>query len=112
MRYLAIGVVVIGLVGCGKDKDQAAGADGDKVKREQVVLKQLAADAYPTWARDHPTQTCPTSIDDLKEYLAGDVINDAWGTPRDWLCDGKGFTVRSAGPDRVLDTADDLKSWR
>lgn len=33
---------------------------------------------------------------------------DPWGTPFDIACDGRRVRVRSAGPDRRLDTADDI----
>ncbi len=116
MRIVVAWIVVIGLVGCRKDDKANAGGGGGgagggaKVELEGVALRHLALEAYPMWAAKHPSEACPSSIEDLKEYVERDVVNDAWGVPRKWACGDTGFVVQSAGPDGKMDTADDIKS--
>ena len=42
-------------------------------------------------------------------WLVSPVVFDAWKTPLAYICtDGKTYEIRSAGPDRSLNTADDI----
>ncbi len=42
-------------------------------------------------------------------WLVSPVVFDAWKTPLSYRCtDGKAYEIRSAGPDRSLNTADDI----
>jgi Type II secretion system (T2SS), protein G len=74
-------------------------------------------------ARDAVTQymietpSCPHSIDELVagRYLDRGNAKDPWGSPLKLTCPGRhdteGADVESLGPDKQLDTADDIKSW-
>jgi hypothetical protein len=55
---------------------------------------------------------CPAALDDLIRDRAVDrhSLNDAWGTPIAYRCSDRGTQVRSAGPNKVFGTADDITS--
>jgi len=58
----------------------------------------------------------PKDIEDLtnpvgtfeKGILKKGVLNDAWGTPFQIKFNGDEYEIRSAGPDKIMGTADDL----
>lgn len=68
-------------------------------------------DAYMTWWRAHPSQTCPAGLAELQGY-GRDEGKDPWHQPYVMRCDASGFEVISRGPDRRIGTADDLASHR
>lgn len=41
-------------------------------------------------------------------YLKGGVPSDQWGTPFSLSAQGNSYQVRSAGPDRAMNTGDDI----
>ena len=51
------------------------------------------------------TGAWPKSLDDLQGFK---VIPDAWGTPLRYQVDGDAIDLRSAGPDKLFDTDDDI----
>ncbi|MBV8758081.1 MAG: hypothetical protein JO257_12420 [Deltaproteobacteria bacterium] len=53
--------------------------------------------------------TCDQGID---HFLTGALQRDGYGNPYLWECNARGFTVVSAGPDGIYDTADDVRSDR
>jgi type II secretion system (T2SS) protein G len=77
-----------------------------------MIDVELALVHYQT---DH-TALCPPSLSTLVDgsHLARLPV-DAWGQPLSFACPGRhnpeGADIVSAGPDRVLGTADDLRSW-
>ena len=58
----------------------------------------------------------PSSLDDLVQetesgysYLSEDTVpEDPWGTPYEYRVDGNKYSIRSAGPDKMPDTDDDI----
>lgn len=48
------------------------------------------------------------SEDRMGDCFGDGVWRDSWGTPIDYQRDGTTFKLRSAGPDRKLNTADDI----
>lgn len=58
------------------------------------------------------TRRCPTAAADLvaRGYAGGAALKDAWKTPIALSCSDMGSFVRSAGGDKVFDTADDITS--
>jgi hypothetical protein len=58
------------------------------------------------------TRRCPTTAADLvaRGYVNAVALNDAWKTPLALSCSDIGSFVRSAGRDKVFDTADDITS--
>jgi len=95
-------------------RDDSIQAGLDKARRQ---TKLYAFEAYPSWAASNPSQKCPGSLDELNEWLSKPDTKDPWGTPYKMLCGSdlppgaKGIGVVSFGPDRMDDTADDIKSW-
>jgi hypothetical protein len=58
------------------------------------------------------TRRCPTTVADLVAmgYVGARGLKDAWKTDIALSCSGGGSFVRSAGRDKVFDTADDIAS--
>ena len=51
---------------------------------------------------------CPTRDDLAGQYVSPGSLVDPWGTSITFHCAGDDIVVRSAGPDRVFHTADDV----
>jgi hypothetical protein len=58
----------------------------------------------------HPGASCPTSSELRQERFIDDGFSDrdSWGRPMELSCSGKEIVCRSAGPDRVMGTWDDI----
>ena len=76
------------------------------------LVKRYAFEAFPLWSMDHQERACPASIDDLTPFMYRPQTVDDWGTELELLCGVyyRGAYVRSAGPDRRFNTADDITS--
>ena len=105
-------VMVFVLVGCSKESDQS------KIDLAELAVKKIALEAYPQWAMRNPTKDCPSSIDELAEFVNGkDQLIDPWKRPIEILCgpsappEIKGLGAMSLGPDGKKGTDDDIKSW-
>jgi len=77
--------------------------------REAVVRVGEVRQALTTYQIER--NRCPTTSDDL---VAGGYIDerrflDPWRTRIAFSCSGEETNVRSAGPDRVFGTADDIR---
>jgi hypothetical protein len=89
-----------------------------KVDATTTAIKRYAFVGYPMWSAAHPLRECPASLRDLDEYVTRTTKQDAWGSPLELRCGRdlphpmKGVWIRSAGPDREFDTADDITSAR
>lgn len=98
---------------------------GERVDKKLVttfLLRALVEEGYPRWAKAHAPQTCPPSLADVANLLAGDPdipkLVDPWGHALVMKC-GRDlpagapppFAVISTGPDGVEGTADDVRSW-
>jgi serine/threonine-protein kinase len=87
--------------------EAAAPPVDDSPARAERQLAALAV-AFTSWAPKHVGQTCPRA----RDLGAG---ADPWGSP--WVVSCADQPARqiigvvSAGPDRTLGTADDLRSW-
>jgi len=57
---------------------------------------------------------CPRTKDDLIDsgFVVRTAFEDPWGTPIAFKCTSDDIRVRSAGPDRVFGTADDVTNER
>jgi hypothetical protein len=57
---------------------------------------------------------CPPTAAALVErgYVRPSMLKDAWGSRIAWSCSEVGARVRSAGRDRIFDTADDIANVR
>ncbi len=87
---------------------------------DDIVAAQTARDtiasydlvAYPNWAVAHPGQPCPDRLAELNEYAGWTTTLDPWGKSYQFLCGYgiHGIRTRSAGPDGLFDTADDITS--
>jgi hypothetical protein len=94
----------------------AAVAGEDPTSAARATVRRYVA-AYPAWHADHPRDPCPAILFDLAKYTAFDP-KDPWGHDYDELCGRdlpptvtEGIAVVSAGPDGVMNTADDIHSW-
>jgi hypothetical protein len=58
------------------------------------------------------TRRCPTTVADLVTmgYVGAGALRDTWKTNIGLSCSAAGSFVRSAGRDKVFDTADDITS--
>jgi len=89
---------------------EAQPADVALVKRE---LAAYAYEAFPAWAASNPERECPRHLLELNRFNPTLHAVDPWGTPYQFACGRQyaiGLWTRSAGPDGVFDTADDLSS--
>lgn len=68
--------------------------------------------AIRTWWLEHDPVECPDFDDLVKSGALDEDSNerDAWGEPWHIQCAEGNVTVSSAGPDRQLDTADDIRA--
>lgn len=83
--------------------------------RERVTANavfELAYQAFPAWAVDHPDATCPDSLRALFPYLERVDSFDPWGNLYRSSCTDGRLAVWSVGPDGVEGTADDVKGGR
>lgn len=69
---------------------------------------------YPAWVAANPDRACPARLAELDAYVGRRDTIDPWGTTYQFLCGRQhgvvGLRVRSAGPDRQFDSADDVES--
>jgi hypothetical protein len=87
-------------------------ASGEQVmsKRRQAQFDARTIHAVAEkYVVDHPDR-CPTValLQDEKEISPASVITDPWGIVYTVECHGDDIVVRSAGPDRVANTVDDV----
>jgi len=98
----------------------AVGLTGkQKVARVNASRTSIAALGTGIKLYEMETGKLPDTLDNLLRssgeqnwngpYIEGGTIQpDAWGTPFSYAKRGEGFEVRSAGPDRQLNSEDDL----
>jgi len=70
-------------------------------------LAGYALETYPQWVAASLDGGCPRHLLELNAFDATLHAVDPWGSPYQFAC-APAFWVRSAGPDRVFETADDL----
>jgi len=111
--------VVVGVVLALLDRSSARiGFGASRVERAELLVKQLAFEAYPAWRADHPGAACPRRLSDLDAYRTqeGEVDVDPWGRRLELRCGpdlpggADGVWVRSAGEDGRFGTGDDITS--
>jgi hypothetical protein len=98
MRTLGIAVALVALLVACKREERAS--------KEAQALKERA----DRW-RQGKNFRCPTFADLEADARPGEKIpqRDPWGTPYAITCDiNFGALIRSAGPDKKLDTNDDI----
>ena len=92
-------------------------ASNDAIHDARVMVKRLAYEHFVDWARKHPDELCPRSVDDVLAYA--DFDRDPWGSEFRMYCGDdvpeparRDFVAfSSAGPDRAHGTVDDVQSW-
>jgi hypothetical protein len=71
--------------------------------------------AYAKW-KEATNRTCPDRLLQLNAWLPSLHAVDPWGRPYQFLCGAQhgvtGIRLRSAGPDHLFDTDDDLSRHR
>jgi hypothetical protein len=89
----------------------------DVATQAERSVKELAFEAFPTWAMSHPEKECPDRIEELLALANHTTAVDPWGHPFQMYCGpslppgAHGLAVVSAGPDGKVGSADDIKSW-
>jgi hypothetical protein len=78
-------------------------------------LAVYAYETFPQWVVTNPDRACPRHLLELNAFAPSLHAVDPWGSPYQFVCGapyGAVLTMRSAGPDRVFETADDLGTAR
>jgi hypothetical protein len=84
----------------------------DRVATAKATIRYYVDEAYPLWRATHAGAVCPPHLNVFPTPAGGDV--DPWGGAYVLTCTKWGYSgeptirVRSAGPDRVLGTQDDI----
>jgi hypothetical protein len=76
-------------------------------------LAAYAFETFPQWVVTNPDRTCPRHLLELNAFAPSLHAVDPWGSPYQLVCGeayGAVLSMRSAGPDRTFDTADDLST--
>lgn len=88
----------------------------DSKEDTQKAVNKQWVEGYVMWSRRN--QGCPTSLNDLAEYVNKKATTDAWNRELLFFCGDtlppgvkEGFAVLSLGADGQQNTADDIKSW-
>jgi general secretion pathway protein G len=119
MIVLAILALVIGLVLVPKVYERLSES---REETQRILVKKYAHEGFIEWVRKPANQAkggCPASLQEIADILGRKDTNDNWGTPLSFYCGSNlppgaqsaGFAVQSAGPDRQMNTPDDIKSW-
>lgn len=83
-------------------------------KGSQIKAALLDAQGYrgatSAWRLQKSTEECPSPARLVQEKMMerGASLQDPWGNEFAIECDDGGVTVKSAGPDRKIGTADDI----
>jgi hypothetical protein len=101
------------------DGDKPPTKVGGQSQRDvaKLIAHELAYEAFPMWAMQHPDKQCPEQLAELGEFMSGGRTLDPWGHAYVMYCGAslpagaKGIAFRSLGPDGKPDTADDITSW-
>ena len=72
-------------------------------------LAGYAFETFPQWVAANPARACPQHLLELNYYDPSLHAVDPWGRPYQFACTPR-LWARSAGPDRIFDTGDDLTS--
>lgn len=72
-------------------------------------LAGYAFETFPQWVAANPARACPQHLLELNFYDPSLHAVDPWGRPYQFACTPR-LWARSAGPDRMFDTSDDLTS--
>jgi len=105
---LAIIGLIAGTIGRAVYKNWVEG----RLKIAQIQVREVARTVEQFVIS---REQCPTLDQLLDEGYLQRAAKDPWGTPLQLHCPGRhrhdAADVVSAGPDKQLDTADDIKSW-
>ena len=86
-----------------------------EIKTATQATVDFAYSAFAQWGNDNRSKGCPSDLSELYPYVNNRDDKDPWGEPYILVCGDSvpttGFGVRSKGPDKKLDTEDDIKSW-
>ena len=89
-------------------------ATPEELQLARTELSAYAFEAFPAWLVTNPHRECPDRLIEVNRHLPALHAVDPWGTPYQFLCGAQhgvgGLHARSAGPDRMFDTTDDLAS--
>jgi hypothetical protein len=84
-----------------------------EIARANDELRVYTYETYPSWLANNPDRRCPRHLLELNYYAPSLHAVDPWGSPYQFICGeqfGSMLLTRSAGPDRMFDTADDLST--
>lgn len=111
-RTLAIGFSAFVIMSMFEPRRMHVCSFGAKGEKTVAIVKKFAFEAFPQWAAVHHMDSCPASLNELRQHANRALPIDAWGNQLEMKCGPwiRGIYVRSAGEDGRFDTADDITS--
>ncbi len=109
---LLLVVAIIGIL--GSMAVMQLGGQGEKASKTTTLASigsiETAVHAFEFEARRYPKslEELTRGINDNPPLLKKAALNDSWGIPFEYKVKGKQFEIRSAGPDTIMNTEDDL----
>lgn len=113
MLVLAIIGVVMGILFGPAIMDMFRGS---KESAAKVLVDKFANQGFIKWEMNSD-EACPASLDEIAKHVGKKNAKDPYNKPMAMVCgdeapeDANGFGVISAGPDKKMNTKDDIKSW-
>lgn len=113
MLVLAIIGVVMGILFGPAIMDMFRGS---KESAAKVLVDKVANEGFIKWEMNSD-EACPSSLDEIAKHIGKKEAKDPYNKPMKMVCgdeapeEANGFGVISAGPDKKMDTKDDIKSW-
>lgn len=89
---------------------------GSKESATKVLVDKYANQGYVQWEMNSDS-ACPGSLDEVAKYVGKKTAKDPYNKPMSMVCgddapeEANGFGVISGGPDKKLNTKDDIRSW-
>lgn len=113
MLVLAIIGVVMGILFGPRIMEMFRGSKDSATK---VLVDKFAFQGYVQWEMNSD-EACPASLDEVAKYVGKKDAKDPYNKPMSMVCgedappEANGFGVISGGPDKKLNTPDDIRSW-
>ena len=89
---------------------------GSKESATKVLVDKFAQQGYVQWEMNSD-EACPGSLDEVAKYVGKKEAKDPYNKQMSMVCgddapeEANGFGVVSGGPDKKLNTKDDIRSW-
>jgi general secretion pathway protein G len=110
---IMIVLALIGLIAAVVGKGIYERFNAARIRTAKLQVHQMVGDVQQAMLDD---TTCPTIDSLVATQSLREIPKDPWGTPLVLKCPGEHqkdpVDVISAGPDKKLDTGDDVVSWK